>query len=154
MTAPGSGLPRSGRVADGGDVLRRHTVLREREEGGHGVLEAGRVRVLWGATVVEHEGGHTERLGEVARQLTVAGGRSDRKPATVGVEQNLGGVRAEGTAPDAGNAADGVLGVRDVGRLGRGLVPLVEDAAEQADGEDLGPVGVEVLQGVLAGFRD
>ena len=58
------------------------------------------------------------------------------------------------------HAADGALGVHDVGRLRGGLVPLVEDAAEQADGEvlrgrqDLGPVGVQLLQGVLLDSGD
>jgi hypothetical protein len=91
----------------------------------------------------------------VGGEFAVAGGRADCEPAAVGVEQNPGLVGPEGTAPDAGDAADGVLGVGHVGGLRGGLVPLVEDAPEQTDGEvlrggqDVGPVGVELFERVV-----
>jgi hypothetical protein len=151
----GDGEVPPGGVPDRRDVPRGDPGLGERQERGDGVLQAGGMRVLGRPAVVEDEGMHAQRLGDVGRELAVAGSRTDRETAAVGVEQHLGGVGPDRTAPDAGDAADDLLGIGHVRRLRGGLVPLVEDAPEQPHGEvrraghDLRPVGVEILERVL-----
>src|SRR5690606_33890343 len=108
-------------------------------------------------SVVEHESGDTERLGDVSGEFAVAGRRPDGEPAAVGVEQDLRGVRPGWEGPEARNAADVVFAVAHVLGLSGGLVPLVEDRTEQPHrhvghaGEQLAPVGVERAQGVRFG---
>ncbi len=168
MTLPGPCLPCSlegqgdgdGEVAacgitDGGDVLTRDAGGGERIERGHTVVELCRVAELGGAPVVQHEADGAEGLGDVGGELAVAGGRADGESAAVGVEEHLGCVRSLRQAPDARDSADGVLAVRHTLRFDGGLVPFVEQRAQQPDGEvrrrrhDLGPVGVQVVQHVL-----
>ena len=60
------------------------------------------VRVLGSQAVVEDEGADAERLGHVGGELAVAGRRAHGESASVGVQQDLGGVRALRKAPDAG----------------------------------------------------
>ena len=132
MTEPGSGAPRfsSARAvatarfppAESPMVVMSPGAIPasvSAQERGDSVLEAGGVRMLGRQAVVEDEGVHAECLGDVCRELAVTGSGADRESAAVGVEQHLGGVGVDRPAPDAGDAADDVLGVGDVRRAPR-----------------------------------
>ena len=146
-------------VARGDDVGGGDPPLQQPVEGGDPVVDLRRVRVLRRAAVVEHERGRAERLREVPGELAVARGGPDGEPAAVGEQHDPAAVGAHRQRPDPGHPADDVVGVGHVGGLGGGLVPLVEQAAQQPDVEIRparhhgGPVGVEVPQGLGPGGR-
>jgi len=76
-------------VADRRDVGRRDPLFRQRRERCDTVIDLRGVRVLGRPTVVEDEGDDAERLGQVRRQLSVAGRGADGEAAAVRVEQHL-----------------------------------------------------------------
>ena len=130
----GDGQVAARRVAAGDDVGCFEATRQQFFVDSRRILDLGRIRMLGRPAVVDHHRGRAQMLGQVTGQLAMAGGRAHGKAAAVRVQDDLLGVCAMGQGPDGFHAGEHVRLVGHAFRLERGLMPLVEQAAQVGEG--------------------